>query len=182
MPNNSQGTRERILEYIKMHPGTYLREIGRELGLAMGDLQYHLYELESQNRISTERRGLRKHFYPTGVFRENQKAILSVFSQETPRELLLYLIENPDSSRIELAEYLGLSSATISWHIDRLVNLGLIECSKKGRFSVCHVVGNVEEICRFVHNYRTSVWERWGSRLADIVMELSQSDKEDCDN
>jgi predicted transcriptional regulator len=179
--DDSQGTRNKIYDYIRMHPGTYLREIGRELGLAMGDLQYHLYALEDLHKISTVRRGLHKFIYPSDIFGDQQKAVLSILSQETPRELLLYLIENPDSNQSKLAEFTGLSSPTITWHINRLVKLGIIECSRNGRFMVCHVVGNVEEICRFVQNYRTTVWEKWASRLTDIVIALSYNYEEDSD-
>src|SRR6266704_3487395 len=50
--------RVQILEFIKANPGVHLRRIKRELNLAMGVLQYHLYRLEKDQAIVSRKRGL----------------------------------------------------------------------------------------------------------------------------
>lgn len=176
-----KGTRQRIYEFIESHPGMHFRAICRELGLAVGDLQYHLYALERQGMIKTVRRGLRNFMYPSGIFSDREEKVLSVISQETPREIILNLIQKPDLSQMELAERLGLSQPTIVWHMRRLKQMGLIISNKKGTSVTYHVVGDARKIVALVQSYRPSVWERWSSRLLDIILTISKEEgvKED---
>ncbi|MDG6996839.1 MAG: winged helix-turn-helix transcriptional regulator, partial [Nitrososphaerota archaeon] len=160
----------RIFDYILAHPGTHVRQISRELGLAMGDLQYHLYGLEKQGKIQTYRRGLYKFIFATGAFGERQSVILSVLSQETPRELILYLIQRPDSSQISLARFTGLSPPTISWHMKRLVEQGIVAREQRGKTVTYRVLEPVEELGRFIQSYHPSIWQKWAGRLADIFL------------
>jgi hypothetical protein len=39
------------------------------------------------------RLGLYKHYFPVGIFQENEKEILQVLGQETTREILMLIIE-----------------------------------------------------------------------------------------
>jgi len=84
-----RGTRKKIYEYIYAHPGSHLREIGRNLDLAVGDLQYHLYALEKAGYVVSNRRGIYKRFYPSKIFDERQKDIIGTLSQETSRKILV---------------------------------------------------------------------------------------------
>lgn len=170
---NIQSTRDLVLEYVRAHPGSHLREIGRALDLGMGDLQYNLYILEKQGVVNSVRRGLYKFVFPTGMFGEKQSDILAALSIETQREILVHLVNNPALSQNQIARLTGLTAATISWHMKRLVKLGIIERVKIGKTVNYNVVGNKDEIERFVRNYHPGFWERLSSKLADIVLELS---------
>lgn len=165
-------TQRRILEYISRHPGVHLREICRGLSLAMGDVQYHLRRLERDKRITSVRRGLYRFFYPADLFGDRQRDVLGVLSLERPRELLLNIIENPDSTQEELAKATGVSQPTVSWHLRRLVELGILGRRQEGRLSTYNVVRS-EEIASFIRAYHPTVWERWSSRLADIFIAYS---------
>ena len=117
-------TQGRILGYISQHPGVHLRQICRELGLAMGDVQYHVHRLEKDGRVSSTRRGLYRFFYPSALFGEKQRDILSVLTLDTPRELLLHMLAEPGSSQDALVRTAGVSQPTVSWHLKRLIELG----------------------------------------------------------
>jgi len=165
---------QRVYQYIKSHPGVHLRKVCRDLGLAGGDVQYHIDRLEKNGSVKSSRRGLYRHFYPSGIFGEREGVILSALAQETPRELLLHLVEAPGSSQEDLAGSLGLSAPSISWNMKRLTQLGLVERQQKGRFASYRVVGNAAEIAEFVRSYHPGVWDRWSSRLTEIVIALSE--------
>ena len=171
-----QGTRDMILDFVKAHPGTHLRKVGRELKLGNGDLQYHLSVLEKQGRVSTARVGLYKLFFPSGVFGEKETAILSALSTESQREILMLLIRNPALSQTQIAHLIGLTPATISWHMKRLSELGIVEQTKNGRRVIYHVLGNNDEIEKFIMNYHSGFWERLSNKLTNIVLELSAND------
>jgi len=179
--NSSSGaetTRQRIFAYISLHPGTHLRQVCRELGLAMGDVQYHIHRLERDGQIASTRRGFYRFFYPSTLFGERQKDVLSVLALDTPRELLLTIVEKPGTSQEELARAAGVSQPTASWHLKRLTDLRIVQREQRGRSTIYSLAGSSPiEIATFLKNYHPSSWERWSSRLADIF--ISYSVKED---
>lgn len=147
----------------------------------MGVIQYHLYSLERERRILSRRNGLYKRFYPNLVFGDYQQEILDVLSQETERDLLLYLINNPNSTQKELAEYAQISAGTINWHMKRLVESNLIQAKHEGQFVRYVVSGDAQEILRLVQSYHPSIWERWADRFADALTEISSTEEKNKD-
>ena len=171
-------TQERIFAYISQHPGIHLRQICRELGLAMGDVQYHVHRLEKGGRVSSTRRGLYRFFYPTGLFGEKQRDILSVLTLDTPRELLLHMLVEPGSDQDALVKAVSVSQPTVSWHLKRLIDLGIVRREQAGRTSGYRVAeGSAQEIALYMMNYHPTVWERWSSRLADIFITYSGAEQ-----
>jgi predicted transcriptional regulator len=143
----------------------------------MGDVQYHVHRLERDGRISSSRRGLYRFFYPSALFGEKQRDVLGVLSLDTPRELLLSVIEKPDSSQEELARATNVSQPAVSWHMKRLVDLGILEKQQTGRSTRYRVIGSsAPEIAAFIRSYHPTVWEKWSSRLADIFIAYSEED------
>jgi len=169
-------TQRKVLDFIATHPGVHLREICRALGLAMGGVQYHVRKLERDGRITSVRRGLYKFFYPANLFGERQRDVLSVLSLERPRELLLNIIEHPESTQETLALATRVSQPTVSWHLKRLVDLGIVGRRQEGRAVTYSVVGGGTEIATFIKTYHPTVWERWSSRLADIFLAYSDAE------
>ena len=161
--------RIRILEFVETNPGSHFRRIKRELGLPMGVLQYHLYRLEKEKNIVGIRRGLYKRFYPRLDFEAEQQTILGVLFQETERDLLLYLLENPNTIQKELSEYARISSSSTHWHMKRLVRAGLVDAKRKGGFVYYTVKGEPARIVELLKNYHPRIWDRWAERLADLL-------------
>ena len=168
----NQSTKEQIFEYIRNHPGSHLRQIKRDVDLSMGVIQYHLNSLENEKRILSRRRGLYKRFYPNLVFGEHQQEILDVLSQETERDLLLYLMRNPNSTQKQVSEYSKISAGTINWHMKRLGQSGLVSTRREGQFVRYTVDVDSDEVLELLHNYHPSVWETWADRFANAISEL----------
>ncbi|MGI0092450.1 MAG: winged helix-turn-helix transcriptional regulator [Nitrososphaerales archaeon] len=164
-----------ILEYIKKHPGSHLRQIKRDLNISMGVIQYHLYAMEKEKSILSRRKGVYRRFYPNLVFGESQKEILDVLSQETERDLLLYLIRKPNTSQKELSKYARISAGTINWHMNRLIDSGLVQMRRDGQFVRYEVRGDTREILKLLESYHPSIWENWADRFADVLTEVSSS-------
>jgi len=170
----TETTRQKILAYIASHPGTHLRQVCKELGLAMGDVQYHIHRLERDGKVTSMRRGFYRFFFPASLFGEKQRDILSVLALDTPRELLLAIVEKPDSSQEELARTVGVSQPTASWHLKRMTELGIVRREQRGRSMIYGLTESSPlEIAAFIRNYHPSSWERWSSRLADIFISYS---------
>lgn len=176
-PTPPQGTKKTVIDYVKSHPGTHIRRIAKELGLGLGDLRYHLHILEKEGLVRTRRSGLYKFVYPSNMFGDKQITILSLLSQETPSEILLFLIQKPGSTQKALVEQLRLTPATISWHMDRMVKEGVIERIKIGKFVEYHVTVSSDDVITFVQNYHPAIWEKWASRLADVLLLIGSKEE-----
>jgi predicted transcriptional regulator len=174
-----QGTKKRVYDYIFSHPGAHIRGIGKELGFVRGALQYHLDALEKEGLIRMRRRGLYKFVFPSNMFGEKQEIVLSLLSQETPSEILLLLTQKPDTTQKDLVEHLRLSPPTLSWHMERMIEQEVVERRKMGKFVEYRVTVSPDDIIRFVEEYHPALWERWASRLTNILLGLGGTEKSD---
>ena len=181
MGSNDESTvrskKEEVLEYVEVHPGAHLREVKRALNLGMGTVQYHLYTLEREGKVVSRRQGLRKRFYQSYIFGEKQHQILDVLSQEKERDILLFLVENQDSTQKALVDYIGLSPGTVNWHMKRLQVAGLVGARHQGQFVRYTVIGDPREILRLLKVYHPGIWERLADRFADVLAEIGERDR-----
>jgi predicted transcriptional regulator len=177
--DHTDSRREQILEFIKAHPGAHLRGIRRQLNLAMGVIQYHLYGLERERKIIARRRGLYKRFYPAFVFGDGQLEILDVLSQETERDIVLFLIQNPEATQKQVSEYAEISPASVNWHVRRLFYSGLVIAKREGSNVRYQVQGHHADIIALLRSYHPMVWERWADRLADVLTEIGETRQEE---
>jgi predicted transcriptional regulator len=159
-----------VYEYIRAHPGAHVRGIANDLQLATGDLQYHLHWLEKHGLVKTRRSGFYRFVYPTMVFQERHEVLLGVLTQETPREILLSLLHDPGMTQGGLARSLGHSQPTISWHLERMMQTGLVSKNKTVGGTVYKVAVDRDEIVSFVRTYHQDVWKRWAGRFATAVV------------
>jgi predicted transcriptional regulator len=107
-------TTDQILRFIEENPSCHLRKIKKELDLAMGTVQYHLDRLEKAGRITSQKQGLHKHYFLIGAFEENEKQLLEVLSNETAREILMFIVEQNYPSQTEISKYIKISSTSIN--------------------------------------------------------------------
>ena len=97
--------------------------------------------------------------------------ILDVLSRETDRDILLFLIQNPNATQKELSEYAKISPSSINWHMQRLSEPNLVEVMHEGTIVRYKVKANAAEILTLLKSYQPAIWERWADRLANILSE-----------
>ena len=168
-----QSNKEHIYQYIANNPGCHLRKIIKDLGLAMGDTQHHLKMLEKTDLIKSRRIGVFRRYYTVSIYGERLESLLAILRQEVPRDIILYLIENPGANQGEIAHYKNFSAPTINWHMSRLIEKGLVRSSKQGKFVNYYVEGNMKDITNILKMYYPSIWTKLSNRLADLFMDLS---------
>ena len=88
---NNLDNKQRIYTYIKNNPGAHLRRISKVLGIALGDIQYQLTQLEATSLIRSRRIGLYKTYYTISLSGERNEKISAFLQQETPRDIILYV-------------------------------------------------------------------------------------------
>ncbi|MDD5148165.1 MAG: metalloregulator ArsR/SmtB family transcription factor, partial [Candidatus ainarchaeum sp.] len=127
-------TRQRIYNLIEQNPGLHFREIQRRTGLAVGSLQYHLDYLAKKHIVRIEKRGKFTRYYSVqGHQLGESQQTMSLLRQESLRKIMIFLLTKRRANNTRIAEALGLSPSTISWHLEKLVSAGLLEKKRKGR-------------------------------------------------
>src|SRR6478752_92916 len=164
----------RIITYIKENPGCYLRQIKYALHLSMGTIQYHLNKLENNGKIISQRRGLHKHYFPVGIFKDHEKDIMTFFTQETPREIIMFIAEQGNPTQTDIANQIHISSASINWHLKRLIYSNLIKEIKDGKFKRYILNSEISSlyIGKLLQNYYPNIWDKWSNRLAELFLSL----------
>ena len=177
MNDDVSGNTTRVLQYISDNPGCHMRQIKRELNLAMGTIQYHLNLLEKQGKISSERHNLHKYYFPIGLFGQNERDILKILNQETAREILLSILENKNPTQTDIANSMEMTSPSINWHIKRLLELGLILEMRDGKFKRYKFGIESKHVVSLMKNYHPNIWNKWSNRLAEMFLSLSSKEE-----
>ncbi|MFB6085394.1 MAG: winged helix-turn-helix transcriptional regulator [Halodesulfurarchaeum sp.] len=142
--------REAIVGYVETTPGAHFSKIRDDLRLATGETQYHLRRLTSEGDLEMWRDGDYKRYVPAGGFSRFEKRALGYLRRETPRAMLLALLEDPTLTGAALAETIGVSPATISTYAAEMAEEGLLERQNGYR------VNNPETVISLLLRYATS--------------------------
>jgi predicted transcriptional regulator len=171
-----QGNADKVLRFIEEKPGCHLRRIKNELGISIGSVQYQLFKLENTRRITSAKRGSYKFYFAFGVFKDNEKNILQVLSQQTAREILMFIIEQKNPTQTDIVNRIGISAASINWHVRRLIDFKIIESAKEGKYTRYQLSHSIDSkyIVALLKNYYPNIWNKWSNRLAEMFLSLSR--------
>jgi predicted transcriptional regulator len=161
-----------IYKYIVNYPGVHLRKICRELRLAMGDTQYQLSILEKESKIKSRRVNNYRHYYPLTIPNEQNELILAFLRQETIRDILIYLMENPGSSQKALANFVNVSAPTIKWHMSRLIESDMVMATKEGKI-VKYFIKDPRSLTYSLKNYMPALWNSLVNKFAEKFFEIT---------
>lgn len=173
-------TAEKIWQFIQANPGCHLRKIKDMIHISQGTVQYHTDRLEKNGKITSTRSGLYKHYFPIGVFQNNEKEILQILSQETIRQILMLIVEQQAPTQTDIVNSIGLSASSVNWHMKRLIDLRLVEEIKEGKYKRYQLHDrkvSSKYITTLMRNYYPAIWERWSDRLIEIFLSMSRSEK-----
>jgi len=173
--DESDDTVDKVLSFIQDNPGCHLRRIKREIDISMGTVQYHLHKLEKMGRVTSTRRGLYKYYFPSGLFRENEKEILEVLTHETARKILMFIIEQKSPTQTDIVNSVRISARSISWHVGRLIALKMIREIKDGKYKRYQLQDDAKDILTLLRSYYPNVWDKWSMRVVEMFLSLSSS-------
>jgi DNA-binding transcriptional ArsR family regulator len=94
---------------------------------------------------------------------------VNIFFQETERDLILYLLENPGATQKELSQFARISPSSTNWHMKRLSQAGFVEARREGGFVLYTVRGDPGMILALLRSYHPRIWDKWAERLADFM-------------
>jgi predicted transcriptional regulator len=120
---------ESLLVCIDRNPGVRYRELLRIFHLGNGVLSYHLTILERIGKVRVDRkRNKITRYYLTGVPDEDTDLIGQMRNKMT-RQLVLFILDHDRCTFGEIVENSGKAASTISWHLNRLRDAGIVSVS-----------------------------------------------------
>ena len=146
--------------------------------MSMGTIQYHLNLLEKQGKVSSEKHNLHKYYFPVGLFEKNEREILKILNQETAREILLLILEKKNPTQTDIVNIIKISSASVNWHIKKLLELGLVLENRDGKFKRYALGIDSKHVVSLMRNYHPNIWNVWSNRLAEMFLSLSKEESE----
>lgn len=144
----------------------------------MGTAQYHLGRLEKDGKVTSNRHGFFRYYFPAGLFQDNEKNLLEVLSHETARDIVMFIIEQKSPTQTEIADKIGLAAASASWHVARLVKFDVITEIREGKFKRYRLAGDPKALAILMKSYYPNLWDKWSNRLAEMFLSLSPSEGE----
>lgn len=136
--------RGKIHGYVLANPGDHYSSIRKALDLTNSSLTYHLRVLEKEELIKSQRDGMYKRFYPIGAKLPDNGGPFTLVQQR----ILGAIIETPGTCQKDIASMLGVSSSTVNYHIEKLIEQGLIKARRKGMRIAYYFVGD-ESVLNF---------------------------------
>lgn len=128
----NQSTRMEIYAFVKNNPGTHFRGICDSLGLPIGVVQYHLRLLTRARWISVYHDRRYRRYFESKRFGLTEMKIISLLRHETAGRILTLLSERGSIFHKDLAFKLDMSSQALTWQINRLRKMGLIDVLTDG--------------------------------------------------
>ncbi len=164
-------TRRRIYQHLQKHPGAHMREIGRELDIPMGTLEYHLHYLVKADLLTTRQDPRYTRYFATGELSRREKDVLAVLRQKVPRQIAAHLLLEPGSSHGQLLTKFALSASTLSFHLKKLVTSGIVGQEKSGRENLYRVL-EPDLVARVLIQHRESFLDDVVDRFAQVWLTL----------
>ena len=156
-----------IQQIIEQNPGIQFREIMRTSGLKNGVLSHYLGKLERSGIIKSIRGPRQARFYPPQIT-EDESIVIKALRKQTPRDLLLALIENDGLEFSQLVKAVKKSPSTVSLYLsqiveDELVEIKIVELKKRYHIKARDLID------KLIEDYRPSLLEKPTSGFEDII-------------
>lgn len=138
---------------------------------SVGTVQYHLNRLKKIGAIKSSKRFYRSYFPPD--ISESDKKILEILSQERTRDILLLIIEIKIPTQMEIYKKIGISQSSVSWHLQRLIALDIVQEIRQGKYRRYQIVGGSQEckrITQIIKDYYPSIWNNWSDRITEFFL------------
>ncbi|MFC7115653.1 winged helix-turn-helix transcriptional regulator [Natronoarchaeum sp. GCM10025703] len=160
-------TRKEIFEYVQANPGVHFSQLKRDLDMETGLVQHHLRTLENYDVLTSQDHQGKRRLFVAEELDEEERAILSSLRYETTRHILLFLLEEDTARNRAIAEELGVAPATVSWHVSRLIENGIVSKVRDGR-TTFYTVTDDELTMQLLVRYQESFVDRAVDNVLDF--------------
>lgn len=153
-------SRASLLDLVEEAPGQSLLDAARTLDLHVSTVSYHARRLEEQGRARLIRDGRCLRMFPKGNgLAPREAAFIAALKSPRAREVVELLADRPGLTKADAARALDLSVKGLSWHVDRLDDLGVVDIGGDSRGYALRLaegyegmVARLERYARLAHN------------------------------
>jgi predicted transcriptional regulator len=163
--------RKAIYDTVKNSSGCHFREIERRSGLSTGSVKYHLDYLTRNGLITIQKDGGNIRYFPIS-FNTGNKRLLGLLRQNSIRKVLLFMLSNHDINHEQIVDHVKLSPSTVSWHLKKLEEGGIIKSARKGRKTFYGLAIDRKEIMNLLITYKESFFDS----MVDNAIEMWEPD------
>jgi predicted transcriptional regulator len=163
--------RRRIVAHVREHPGLHLRALAEALAMPVSTLEYHCYHLEKHGHLAVREGGGFKAFYPAEGMDRRDRDILYLVRHDGPRRICAHLLLHPGATPGDLKEVVRLSAPTLSFHLRKLRDAGLVREEPEGRTKRLTVV-DPERVASLLVTYRASFVDDAVDRFSEAWLAL----------
>lgn len=123
--------RAEIHDQVVRSPGISMSETAERTGIPLSTVRYHTWVLSSEDVIEEAKIRGKRRLYPT-LMDEQRKELTAAMTDDATESLLDTVQQREPASVSELAEATDRSASTVSYHLQRLQDAGLIERERDG--------------------------------------------------
>jgi len=163
--------RKMIFHQISKYPGTYIREMEKTLSLTMGDLQYHLQQLEKADLISSHDDGRRKRYFVKNEVNYFDREILSFIKMRTPRRIIIFLLLHPESSFKETLAQFHFTKGALSFHLTKLIKANIVINIKREK-EMIYRIKDENRISQILIAYQSGILDEALNGFIDLWTKL----------
>lgn len=125
--------RKRMTEYVRRNPGVHFRQLTRDLGLAVGQADFHLNFLVKGEILIKDDSTSNSRYFVRDKFSKEERKMMSFLRREIPRGIVIFLLEKGESTPHDLLGSFRITHATLSYHLKRLEKAGILAVDQRGR-------------------------------------------------
>jgi len=168
MSESDTRPRQAIVDHVDDNPGVHFNELVRSVGMATGQVQYHVYRLVKRGEIEDASLYGRTHYYPAD-YPEGDRGAVALLRRETARGIVVHLVDNGDSYPDDVADSLGIARSTLEWHLGRLEEQGLVEKRHGSDGRVTLSASDEERVVGLLSDISPSLPDRLVDRFVTMV-------------
>ena len=151
----TQEIRSKISDLLSNNPGLYLSEIAEKLDMSAQLAEYHLLHMEKNDLIigvKEEGGYYRRYFLKESGVGVRDKTILALLRQEHLLRIVLIIMKKPQIKHKELSEILEIHPSTLTHHLNRLDESGIINVITYGK-EKGYSINDKKEIVWIIRRY-----------------------------
>lgn len=134
--------RSELAAVVSESPGMPLTTLSDRMDVPRSSLRYHVRILEEEGELETTRILGRRRVFPAG---ENAE-LVAALADEGTRRIVTTLARMQPATGCRLADEAGKSNSTVSYHLDRLAEAGVVERDRDGRQVYNRLTADAEEL------------------------------------
>lgn len=125
--------RAQLLQIVQAEPGVHFQDLVRRSGLPNGTAVHHLGKLAKGGLVSVRSLGRYTCYFPGNSPDRAALAAAPVLRSDGARRVYEAIQGRPGLSGLELAGLVELQPSTVNYHVQRLVESGLVRAARDGR-------------------------------------------------